>query len=155
MKGAIELIYLVAVLFGVTIAVGASLYISQQLFHGITNNTQISQCPNCIAAINKGSQAQSFIPNAIVLVFILMCFASVILAAFLDSSPVFLVFEFILIPIELLISFVFHDAFFAIANNSFIGTALAASPTIALLFQYMPVLVLFISAVVAIITFIR
>jgi hypothetical protein len=153
MRGTVDIIFLLATLFAVVIAVAAGLYITNSLFSGFTNNTVISGCTNCVNALNRGSQAEAIFPNAIVLIFILLCFASVILAAFLESSPVFLIFEVISIPIELLLSFVFHDAFFNIADQSFIGATLASSPSISLLFQYLPVVVLGMAVVIALVTF--
>ena len=151
----VDIIYLIAALFAVAIGLAAALYISNQLFSGLNSNSFISSCTSCGQALTKGAQAQNVIANAVVLIFLLMCFASVILSAFLDSSPIFLIFEIITIPIELLLSFVFHDAFFAIASQSFIGTTLASYPLIALLFEFLPAVVLVMAALIALVTFIR
>jgi hypothetical protein len=155
MKLQTDIFFLMAILFAVAIALGASLYLFNALFAGFNAQPAISSCATCVTALAKGTQSMSVFPNALVLIFVMMCVASVILSAFIDSSPVFLVFVVISIPIELLVSFVFHDAFFAIANGSFIGTALASYPMVAFLFQYMPVVVLIMSVIIAIVTFAR
>ena len=154
-KGQVDIFYLMAILLAVTIALGACLYIFNALFSGLDTQPQIASCATCVAALAKGAQAQSIFPNALVFIFIMMCIASVILSAFLDSSPVFLIFVVISIPIELLVSFVFHDAWFQIVSGSFIGSALTAYPAIATLFMWLPVITLVMSVLVALVTFMR
>lgn len=155
MKLQLDIFLLMAYLFLAALGIGAALYISTQLFSGLNSNSQFSTCTTCTEALTKGAQAQNTVANALVLVFILTAFIDVILVAFLDSSPIFLIFVVITLPVELLMSFVFHDAWFTIADSSFIGTALTGIPSIALLFQFLPVIVLVLSAITAIVTYMR
>ena len=155
MKGTVDIIYLIAMLFAVVIMVASAIYITNQLFAGISAQPKFSTCTSCEHALTQGQAAQQIIPNAIVIVFLLMCFGSIILAAFLDSSPIFIVFEVLTVPIELLVAYVFHDAFFQITSSSFLGNVLATSPSVALLFEWLPIIVLVITAIGGVVTFIK
>ena len=155
MKLQADIFLLMAYFFAACIAVAASIYIFNQLFGGLTANSQFGACTNCVNALNKGTQAENVVADSLVLVFILGGFASVILSAFLNSSPVFAIFVVITIPVELLVSFVFHDAWFQIANGSFIGATLSSVPGIATAFEFFPVIILVLSVIVAIVTFTR
>lgn len=148
-------IYIMAVLFACVVAVSAGLYIFNQLFNGLSTNSAFTGCATCLNAFTKGQQAQSNVANAIVIVFILVCFTDIILAAFLDSSPIFLFFEILTLPVTLLLSFIFHDVFFSIAQNSFLASEFVQYPLIGILFQYLPVISLVMVALIAIITFSR
>ena len=155
MKLQIDIVYLMVLFFAVSIGLGASIYIFTQLFSGLNSNPTFAACTTCTNALAKGAQAQSVIPNLLVLMFLMACVASVILSAFIDSSPVFLIFVVICLPVEILMSFVFHDAWFAIADGSFIGAALTAYPSIALMFEWMPIVALIMAVLIALVTYIR
>lgn len=155
MKGQADIFLLMAYFFGACIAVGAAIYITNQLFGGLNNNQQFAACTNCANALTKGQQAQNVVADSLVLVFILGGFGSVILSAFLNSSPIFLIFVVISIPVEFVVSFVFHDAWFQIASGSFIGAALVGVPSIAIAFEFFPVIIMVLSVIVAIVTFSR
>ena len=155
MKLQADMFLLMAYLLAAAVGIGAALYIFQQLFSGLDANSQFAACTNCVEALTKGAQAQNNVADALVVVFILAGFGSIILSAFIDSSPIFLIFVVITIPVELLVSFVFHDVWFAIADSSFIGAALTGVPGLATLFEFLPVIVLVLSVLVAIVTFTR
>ena len=155
MKGQLDIIYLMAMMFAVVIAIAAGTYIFGKLYTSLDANSQFNTCAQCVYALSQGQSAQNNVANAIVILFLLAAFASVILAAFVDSHPIFLIVIIIVLPVEILISFIFHDAFFQIANQSFIGTQLANYPTISLLFQYLPVICMVLAIILAIVTFMK
>ena len=126
-----------------------------QVFIGFKANPAIAANPSATNAITKGQTALNIIPNAIVIIFIMMCLTSVILSAFTDTHPVFLVLVIISMPVEIFFSFILHDVFFQIVQTSFIGTALVQFPSIIAIMQYLPVVTLIVSVLIAVVTFIK
>lgn len=154
-KAQVDLFFLLAELFAVAIAAGVLLYVLPQVFTGFKANPQIANVPTAVTGLNQGQKALNIIPNAIVVIFIMMALTSVILSAFVDTHPVFLLLIIIALPIEMFFSFILHDVFFQIVNSSFIGTGLASAPALLVLFQYLPVVTLFLAVIISIVTFIK
>lgn len=155
LKAQVDIIFLMCIVFAVAIAIGVLLYAFGQLFAGFQANPQVKASPYAYNAFTQSQKGMNVIANSIVIIFIFMALASIILAAFVDSHPIFVILIIIAIPVELLVSFVLHDAFFAIVNTSFIGTTLANYPTILILFQYLPVISLILAGIVAVVTFMK
>ena len=139
--------------FAVSIAVVALLIILNPLFAAFKAQPQIASNPSAVAAINKGSTAINILANAMVIVFVIMALASCILSFFVESSPIFLIIIFIILPIEILLAFLFHDIFFAFITNSVVGSVANNIPALIQFFQWLPVICLAFSAINSIITF--
>lgn len=154
-KGQVDIIFLMVEVFAVAIAIGVLLYAFGSLFAGFQANPQIASSALATNAFNQSQKGINVIANSIVVIFIFMALASVILAAFVDSHPIFVILIIIALPVELLISFVLHDAFFAIVDTSFLANTFASYPTILVLFEYLPVICLFLAGIIAIVTFMK
>lgn len=153
MKAQEDMIYWLAMVFAVSIAVIVLLYIFTSIFAAFKLQPAIANNPNAVIALNKGQQSIDVIANALVIVYIIMAVASCILSFFVDSSPIFLVVIFVVLPIELLIAFIFHDIFFDIVNQSIFGATATGIPILIQFFQWLPVLCLGFSSISAIVTF--
>ena len=144
--------------FAVCIAVGILLYAflsPQGLFPSLQANKQIAASPLAYNAFTQSQGGINVIANSIVIIFIFMALASIILAAFVDAQPIFVILIIVAMPVEVLISVVLHDAFFAIVNTSFIGATLATYPTLLILFEFLPVIALILSGIIAAVTFMK
>ena len=155
MKGQADIIYLTALLFVVVIAV----FTVDIIWNGFQSNTAYKQLQNAtptgqLAA--KNTQAGlNILNNAIVIIYLMGALSSVILAAFADSSPIFLIPALIVLPIELLFAFVFHDMFFSIMTNTMFAGLVNSYPLIFTLFQYLPIISFGFAIILIVVTFIK
>lgn len=155
MKGQADVIYLIGMLFVVVIA----LFAVDSIWNAFQTNPTSVQLFN---ATPQGRQAQAsatssidILNNAVVILYVIGCLASIIAAAFTESSPVFLVVAFVILPIEVLFSFVFHDTFFTIIqNSSLLGGVASSFPMILTLFQYLPIISFGFAVMLIVVTFI-
>ena len=153
MKAQADMIYWLAIVFAVSVAVVILLYIFTSIFTAFKLQPQIANNPAAVTALNKGQTAINVVANALVIVYVVMAIASCILSFFVDSSPIFLVVIFIVLPIEILIAFIFHDIFFSIMNQSVFAATANGIPVLIQFMQWLPVLCLGFSAISAIVTF--
>ena len=70
-------------------------------------------------------------------------------------SPIFLIPALIVLPIELLFAFVFHDMFFSIMTNTMFAGIVTSYPLVFTLFQYLPIISFGFSVILIVITFIK
>jgi hypothetical protein len=154
-KAQADIIYLFALLFVMVIA----LFVVDQIWSGLTTNPATQHLFN---STTQGTKAEAnvgtslnILNNAVVLLFLIGVFASVIAAAFTDSSPIFLMPALVILPIEVFFAFIFHDAFFSIVQNSFFAGPAAAYPAIVTLFQYLPIAALVLAVIEVIVIFLK
>ena len=155
MKAQVDIISLIALLFIVAIAFFATVEIwggltSSPTFQHLTNSTPQGQL-----AVKNVNTSLGIFANAIVLAFVVGAIASIIAAGLTSSSPVFAAMTFIILPVEVLFAFVFHDAFFAIMQSSFFAGLITTYPLVFTLFQYLPITAFILSLVLIIVTFIK
>jgi hypothetical protein len=154
LKGQADIIYLTGMLFIVVIA----LFAVDMIWHGFQTNQTSQQLFN---ATPQGQLAQknantsiNILNNAVVILYVAGAIASIIAAAFSDSSAVFIVPAMVILPIEVLFAFIFHDAFFTIVEQSSLGTVASGYPLILTLFQYLPMVSFGFAVILIIVTFI-
>ena len=155
MKAQVDIISLTALLFIVAIAFFATVEIwggltSSPIFQHLTNSTSQGKL-----AVKNVNTSLGIFANAIVLAFIVGAIASIIAAGLTSSSPVFAALTFIILPIEVLFAFIFHDAFLAIMQSSFFAGLITTYPLVFTLFQYLPITAFILSLVLIIVTFIK
>ena len=155
MKAQVDIISLTALLFIVAIAFFATVEIwggltSSPTFQHLTNSTPQGQL-----AVKNVNISFSIFADAIVMAFIVGAIASIIAAGLTSSSPVFAALTFIILPVEVLFAFIFHDAFFAIMQSSFFAGLITTYPLVFTLFQYLPITAFILSLVLIIVTFIK
>ena len=155
MKAQVDIISLIALLFIVAIAFFATVEIwggltSSPTFQHLTNSTPQGQL-----AVKNVNTSLGIFANAIVLAFVVGAIASIIAAGLTSSSPVFAAMTFIILPVEVLFAFIFHDAFFAIMQSSFFAGLITTYPLVFTLFQYLPITAFILSLVLIIVTFIK
>ncbi len=154
-KAQVDVIYLVVMLFAVTV----SLLVVDQVWSGLTSNSAFislkNSTPQGHLAVKSVNTSLNIFNNAIVLLFVMGAIVAIISAAFTDSSPVFLIPSIVVLPIEILFAFIFHDMFFSILQNSAFGSVAASYPYIVTLFQYLPVVSFVIAIIVIVATFMK
>lgn len=147
------MISLIALLFVVAIAFFATAQIWAQLNKTPTFNKLTNATPEGRLAVTNVNTSMGIFGNSIVLLFIIGAIASVIAAALTSSSPIFAMLTFIILPVEVLFAFVFHDAFFAIMQTSFFAGLVNSYPFVFTLFQYLPITAFILSLLMILITF--
>jgi hypothetical protein len=85
--------------------------------------------------------------------YIFIAIGAVVAAAFTESHPVFAVMGILLLPVELVFSFGFHDAFFSVIANSAFSPLVAQYPFVVTTFTYLPIITLVMAILVLIATF--
>ena len=150
-----DFIYLLCFFFAVAIVVGIVIVI----WSSLTSSTPFE---NLMQATHTGQVAQksattsiNILANAVVFIFIFACVASIIAATFADSAPVFAVLGIIVMPVELIFAFIFHDAFLGIISQSAFGPIVTTAPSLVYAFQYLPLISLIVSVMMIIVTFIK
>ena len=156
MKGQVDMIYLIVMTF----IVALSLFVVDQVWTGLTSNSAFTSLTNSThigqVAVKNTDTSLHIFNNALVLLFVVAAIASIISAAFTDSSPIFIVPALIILPPEIFFAFVSHDVFFSIIQNSSFGaTASVWGASIVSLFTYLPVVSFVIAIVVIVVTFMK
>jgi hypothetical protein len=153
-KGQASIIYLLAMLFMLSVGI----LLADVLWNGFTTNasfisltTATAGGPKIVASVNS---SMTIFNNAIAIIFLAGCIGSIILAAFTDSSVVFAAITLILLPVEILFSLVWHDAFFTIIQNSMFA-GITVVPTLMVLFTYLPVICLVIASIEILVIYIK
>ncbi len=153
MKGQVDIISLIAILFIVAIAFFATV----QIWNGLNSSPTFTHLTNSTSqgrlAVKNVNTSLGIFANAIVLAFIVGALASIIAAGLTSSSPVFAALTFIILPVEVLFAFIFHDAFFSIMQSSFFAGLVTSYPIVFTLFQYLPITAFILSLVLIIVTF--
>ena len=155
MKAQADVIFLIVMLFVVIIALFAvdtiwSGFVSNPSFQAVYNATSVGK-----HAIANTTTSLGILNNGVVLLFLIGCIASIIAAAFTDSSPIFLVPALIILPIEILFAFIFHDAFFSIIGNSSFAGVATSYPVVITIFQYLPIVALVVAIIEIIVIFLK
>lgn len=153
MKAQVDIIYLMSLLFGVLIGVLIWITVWGQFTASIPANNLFHNTTQGLAAENSATTATDTMANAIVFVYVFANLAALVAAFFANSNPVFAVLGVIVFPIELIFSFIFHDAFFLIMSNSFLSGTLAAFPIIGTFMQGLPFVVGIFAVATIIVTF--
>jgi hypothetical protein len=148
-----DLVYFFAMAFAVSIAMVLLIYVFGQLFSGLKASPQVSGNPYAVNALNDGQAAQNNIASAIVVIMMLMPFASVILAFFVASVPIFSIIIFVALPVEMLFVFIEHDIFFSIVSNSFLAPTAAAIPGLITFWSYSGIICLILAVLISIASF--
>ena len=150
MRGQAGFIYLLVMFF----VVGIVLAIVIMIWSSLTSNASFE---SLMTATHTGTVAQAsattslnILANAAVFLFIFSCVAAIIASTFIQSSPVFAILGIICLPIELLFSFIFHDVFLALINQSVFAGVITAAPNLILAFQYLPLISLVVSLMIII-----
>ena len=154
MKGQADMIYLLAMLFIVIIA----LFAVDSIWNGFRTNPTSQQLFNATPqgrlAETNATTGINILNNAVILLYVIGAIASVIAAAFADSSPVFIVPALIILPLEVLFSFILHDAFFQIIQNSTLSGVADGFPLILSFMQDLPIIAFGFAVILIIVTFI-
>lgn len=155
MKAQADIVYLIAAV----LAVAIGLLAVDMIWNALAGNPAAQQLFNATSqgqlAERGAGSAISTLNNAVVILFIIAAVASIIAAAFADSSPIFLVPALVLLPLEIMFAFIFHDAFFQIVSNSSFASAVAQYPSMLTLFQYLPVICFVVAIIEIIVTFVK
>lgn len=154
MKGQADPIYLIAMLFIVAIALFAVDSIWNAFKTNPTSAQLFNATPQGQIAVRSATTGINILNNAVVLLYVIGAIASIIAAAFADSSPVFIVPALIILPLEVLFSFIFHDMFFEVIQNSFLSGVASGFPLILQLFEYLPIISFGFAVVLIVVTFI-
>ena len=140
-KGQVDIIFIMVTIFSITMAI----FVMDIVWNGLSTSPAWqtyfgSNVPNSQEAnvVTNTSSAISIINNAIVVLFIMMALVSIVAAAFTESSPLFALLGIIILPVELVFAFIFHDIYFEIIQNSFMGGIANAYPFVTTMFQYFP-----------------
>jgi hypothetical protein len=155
MKGQVDIIFLLAMLFIVIVALFAVDSIWTAFGSNPTSRQLFNATPQGQLAYKNAGTSISILNNAVVILFLIGAVASAVAAAFADSSPVFIVPALVILPIEVFFSFILHDAFYSIIGASSFGTVAAQYPVIMQLFQYLPAATLVLSVIIIAVTFIK
>ena len=117
---------------------------------------------NLMQATHTGQVAQTqattsinILGNSIVFLFIFSCIATIIAASFIESAPAFAILGIILMPVELLFSFIFHDVFLNLISNSVFAPVVTTLPSLIYGIQYLPLITLIVSFIVIAVTIIK
>ena len=155
MRAQVDLVYLLVSLFVVVIA----LFAADKIWTGLTSSAPFQNLTNATSqgqlAVKQTQTSINIRNDAVVFIYIFAAVASMVAGAFTDSAAVFAVVGVIVLPIELLFSFVFHDAFFEITSNSFLSGIVAAYPATMTLFQYLPLITFSLGLVMLIVVFVK
>lgn len=153
MKAQADLVFFFAQAFAVSIAIVVLLYVFSVLFAGLKASPQVSGNPYAVNALTSGQTAQDNIASAIVIIMMLIPIASVILAFFVASVPIFSIIIFIALPVEMLFVFIEHDIFFQIVSNSFLASTAAAIPGLITFWSYSGIICLVLAVLISIASF--
>ena len=141
-KGEVDNIFILVSIFSIVAAVFVGDIIWTQLSGSAAwqtyfgSNVQGSQEAN---VVTNTTAAIGILNNAIVVIFIMMALVSIIAAAFTESSPLFALLGVIVLPLEIIFAFIFHDLYFEIIQNSYFAVPAATYPIVTTMFQYFPV----------------
>ena len=154
-KAQADIIFLVVMLFIVVIAI----FLMDIIKNGLFNSSAFQAVSNATAtgklAVKQANSAINILNNAVAFIFVFSAIASIIAAALTTSDSAFAVIGIILMPLEILFAFVFHDAFFAIMSNSFFSGLLTQYPFTLYVFQGLPIIVLILSIISLAVTFVK
>ncbi|MDE1833847.1 MAG: hypothetical protein KGH64_00760 [Candidatus Micrarchaeota archaeon] len=154
MKGQADVIFLLGQGLAVSIAILVLAFSWFQIYHNPAYSTMIV---NATATGKAGSASANtaifLISNFFAFLWILSAVASVIATFFIDSAPVFAILGLVALPIEIILSMVFHDFFFTMATNSFLAPVVALIPTMVYFYTYLPSIALLFAVASIIFTY--
>jgi hypothetical protein len=123
------------------------------IFQSSTVKNSVGTYPQTANVLTSSSGFFTGLNTVFAFAYIFFAFGAIIAAAFTESNPVFAALGFVVLPIELLLSFGFHDAFFSMIGNSAFAPLTAAYPMVALTFQYLPIGTFVLAIIVLAVTF--
>lgn len=148
MKGQANLILLMVSVFAVAVVVAITIVIWSNLTTSVPFESLMNATHTGKVAQASATTSLNILANAIVFIFLFSCVASIIAASLFNSSPVFAILGIILMPVELLFSFIFHDVFLSLISASAFGSVVTAAPSLVTLFQYLPLVTLVVSLII-------
>lgn len=121
----------------------------------LVQNTLFSNTINPIGAqaAVQSNLAISIIDNFSIFAFLMAAVAAIILAVFTESHPAFAIVGIIVFPFEIILSYIFHDVFFAIVENSVFAPTAANLPYVILFFENYPIITGAIFLILIVVTF--
>ncbi len=153
MKAQVDVIFLIVIAFALIIA----LFTVDIVWNGLTSNSAFQALTNATPtgklAVKSTTNAISLLNNSIIVLFFFGAFVSIISAAFTDASPVFVLPAIIVLPIEIIFSFIFHDIFLQVISNSSFAAVAAQYNYIVIFMQYLPVISFIVSIIIIMFTF--
>jgi len=150
MKAQIDILFSTVMIFAIFLVIGLVIYVTTQLSNQlapIVNTTQAGQ-----TALKAQNQINTTFANAIVLIYFALCIATFLSAFITESSPFFAILIFFLIPIQILISFVFHDLFLEFVNIS-VFSFVTSNFYVQSLFLYLPSITVVVSVIASVIVY--
>lgn len=153
MKGQVDLIFGMSMFFVVIIAM---IIVSYVFLNGIFGNANFQQSvtavsPTANTIVTHATTFFNGVDNFVALLYFIFGLAAIIAAAFSDSHLIVAVVVIMLLPIELTMALIYHDAFFSIIQGSIFAGFVSTIPSILVVFQYYP-LITFIMAIILLIT---
>jgi len=145
MKGQLDSIYYLTIGTLVIIVMFFMTYVWSTLdTNAIATNTIFNPATNPVGvhAQVQSTQAINILDNFSVFLYVIAALAAIVLALFSESNPIFAVLGIIVYPIEILLSYVFHDIFFAFLEGSVVGSAVnqASFPLVITFMQNLPII---------------
>lgn len=106
-----------------------------------------------LGIIHASTSAFQLYINILVAVFFAVAIGSIISAFFVNSHPIFFIAGIFGTLIEIILSVIFHNAYFTLIQNSAFGNVFLQFTILNLFFQYLPEIAFVISIVVLIVTY--
>ena len=149
-------IYLIVILFAliIGIVVWAALW-GNFVNNPIAQSKLFNKTINPVGATSAAQATKSIdlLANFVIFLFFVAAIAAIVSAIFTESNPAFAIVGIVVFPIEILLTYLFHDIFFAMASNSFLGPTIASFPIIITFMQNFPLIAGVIYLVIIIATF--
>jgi hypothetical protein len=123
------------------------------IFPALKAQPEFGSNPFVANALNNAAGAFTGLNNVLAFMFIFFCIISIAAAALTDSHPVFAVIGIMLMPVEIIIAFGLHDAFFSMISNSAFTPLVTAYPYTVYMFQFLPIIVFAADIIIVIVTF--
>jgi hypothetical protein len=150
MKAQLDILFSTVMIFAIFLVIGLVIYVFTQVSNElapIINTTQAGK-----TALKSQQKVNATFANAIVLIYFALCIATFLSAFITESSPFFSILIFFLIPIQILVSFVFHDLFLEFVNVS-VFSFVTSNFYVQSLFLYLPSITLVVSVIALVIIY--
>ncbi len=156
MKGQIDLMVAMAYSFGVIILIALMTYVLQsQIFNSATVQQDFNQSPPSIAVFHHTSEFFTSLMTIIAFIYLFIALGAIFAATQTESNILFAAIAILFLPIELIFSLGFHDAFITLMQSSVFSSIISQYPFILLTFTWLPMITLVTSFVIIIFTFAR
>lgn len=131
----LTLVYVVVGGIGIFIA----LYILGAIHSGAPQIFNASTNPVGAKTYSAGSTAVNYLNTLLILIFVGAILASAISGSQVDTVPAFAFVGIVVLVVSLPVSFIFHNIYFDVIQNSAFGGLLPSTPTV-IFFEYLPLL---------------